>query len=512
VLDLTLRQTSHRAGKSYIAVCMTALLALCPFTLSAQPELPVTQLLFEPVLIPAEGEVGNAAMLTSLANMPDLVSSDELEDEGMDAATRLQRLATIQEYVTAIGDKESEEGPYSEELIQDLHNVGELQQELNDHEQALEFFERARNLSRINEGIDTLIQAPMIEGQIESLSVLGRLKEADELQESLLTLNEDFYGADSEELVPAIHKLGDWNLQAFLQRSNIALNIGRVNASDFITQNNYNAVDQTANNLFSAEMDGDPTNTPLYKLYLAQTNFLGAINILIQNKNYTHPEILELERKLITTAFLRTHQENIVYEPDFYLNRKSSSTGSRLDTSAQNLMYSPDYDSGLTSLKRSLSYISVNDQRTSLQVAQAMIEEADWHMLFERKRLGREKYEEAYAFFQQYPDMEAQIVDYIYSDIPVTLPVFLPPPNSREKLGIGEDEEVKYFGYFDVTFTVNRNGQARRVKIQDQAGEVTRNMEIRLTQYLQNVMFRPRFDREGKLDNKAYNLRYYVGI
>ena len=121
-----------------------------------------------------------------------------------------------------------------------------------------------------------------------------------------------------------------------------------------------------------------------------------------------------------------------------------------------------------------------------------MIEEADWHMLFERKRLGREKYEEAYAFFQQYPDMEAQIVDYIYSDIPVTLPVFLPPPNSREKLGIGEDEEVKYFGYF--------------------AGEVTRNMEIRLTQYLQNVMFRPRFDREGKLDNKAYNLRYYVGI
>jgi hypothetical protein len=88
----------------------------------------------------------------------------------------------------------------------------------------------------------------------------------------------------------------------------------------------------------------------------------------------------------------------------------------------------------------------------------------------------------------------------------------LPPPNSREKLGIGEDEEVKYFGYFDVTFTVNRNGQARRVKIQDQAGEVTRNMEIRLTQYLQNVMFRPRFDREGKLDNKAYNLRYYVGI
>jgi tetratricopeptide (TPR) repeat protein len=509
VPDLILRQTGHHAGRPYTALCLTALLALCPFTLGAQPDLPVVRLLFEPVPIPAEGL--NEATLTSLANMPALVSSDDLEDEGMDAATRLELLADIQEYVTAIGNKEAEEGPYSEELIQDLASVGQIQQQLEEHELALEFFERSRNLSRINEGLDTLIQAPMIEGQIESLSALGRLTEADELQESLLTLNQDFYGADSVEVVTAIHKLGDWNLRAFLQRSNIALNIGRVNAAEFLANTNYNSVDGTANNNFTPDMS-DPTNTPLYKLYLAQTNFLEAINILIQNKNYTHPEILELERKFTTTAFLRIHQENIVYEPDFYLNRKNSSTGSRLDTSAQNLMNSPDYDNGLTSLKRSLSYISVNDQRTSLQVAQAMIEEADWHMLFERKRLGREKYEEAYAFFQQYPDMEAQIVDYIYSDIPVTLPVFLPPPNSREKLGIAEDEEVQYFGYFDVTFNVNRNGQARRIKIQDQGGDVTRNMEIRLGQYLQNVMFRPRFDREGELDNKEYNLRYYVGI
>jgi tetratricopeptide (TPR) repeat protein len=511
VPDLILRQTGHHAGRPYTAVCLTALLALCPFTLGAQPDLPVIRLLFEPIPIPAEGLAGNGATLTSLANMPALVSSDDLEDEGMDPATRLELLADIEEYVTAIGNKEAEEGPYSEELIQDLASVGQIQQQLEEHEQALEFFERSRNLSRINEGLDTLIQAPMIEGQIESLSVLGRLTEADELQDSLLTLNQDFYGADNEEVVTAIHKLGDWNLQAFLQRSNIALNIGRVNATEFLSNTNYNSVDGTANNNFVPDMS-DPTNTPLYKLYLAQRNFLEAINILIKNKNFAHPEILELERKFLTTAFLRTHQENIVYEPDFYLNRKTTSTGSRLDTSAQDLMNSSDYDSGLTSLQRSLAYISTNDQRTALQVAQAMIEEADWHMLFERKRVGRDKYEEAYAFFQQYPAMEEQLVDYIYSDIPVVLPVFLPPPNSREKLGIAVDEEVKYFGYFDVTFTVNRNGEARRIKIQDQGGDVTRNMEIRLNQYLQNVLFRPRFDREGDLDNKEYSLRYYVGI
>ena len=90
--------------------------------------------------------------------------------------------------------------------------------------------------------------------------------------------------------------------------------------------------------------------------------------------------------------------------------------------------------------------------------------------------------------------------------------MFLPAPNSREKLGIGADDEVKYFGYFDVSFSINRNGQARRVKFQGEGGEVTRNMEVRLAQYLKNVLFRPRFDRDGKLSNDEYNLRYYVGI
>ena len=504
-------QPSHRAGNTFSTACVAAFLSLYCFTLGAQPELPVTRLLFEPVPIPAEGLAGTDESLTALANMPALVSSADLEEEGMDGATRQQLLADIQEYISAIGDKESEEGPYSEQLIQDLASVGLLQQQLEEHEQAIEFFERARNLSRINEGLDTLIQAPMIEGEIESLAALGRLQEADELQYGLLAIHQASYGADAEEVVTAMHALGDWNLQAFLERSNIALNIGRVNAAQYLANTNYNSVDQTANNNFTPETS-DPTNTPLYKLYLAQTNYLEAINILIQNKNYTHPEILELERKFLTTAFLRTHQENIVYEPDFYLNRKTSATGTRLDTSTQDRMNSPDFDSGLSSLKRSLSYISVNEQRTSRQVAEAMIEEADWHMLFERKRLGREKYEEAYAFFQQYPDMEAQIADYIYPDVPVVLPVFLPAPNSREKLGIGADDEVKYFGYFDVSFSINRNGQARRVKFQGEGGEVTRNMEVRLAQYLKNVLFRPRFDRDGKLSNDEYNLRYYVGI
>jgi len=44
-----------------------------------------------------------------------------------------------------------------------------------------------------------------------------------------------------------------------------------------------------------------------------------------------------------------------------------------------------------------------------------------------------------------------------------------------------------------------------------EGGEATRNMEIRMLQYLQNVLFRPRFT-EGKLDTDNFQLRYYLGI
>lgn len=498
-----------------IAFLATALLISGPVRLSAQPDLPVTQLLFEPVPIPAEGAVEGEGSFNSLENMPPLVASEDIEERGIDAATRQQMLADIDAYITAIGDNEEAEGPYSDQLTQDLFSAGLLYQKLEQHEEAVDFFVRAQNISRINAGLqDSMEQAPIIQSKTESLLALGQIRDADDSQDGLLQLYRDNYGEESEEIVPALHAVGDWYMQAFLERSNIALISNRMNVQNFMSQTVSTADGVTGSNAADQMFAQNLTSTdePIFKLFQAQNNYFNAINILIKNKNYTHPEILDLERKLMTTSFLRTHQENIVYEPDFYLERKTSATGTRLDTSAQDIMNSSDYDVGLQSIQRSLSFVSVNPQRTYPQVADAMLAEADWHMLFERKVVARRKYEEIYEFFTANPDFGVYAKDSVYPDIPVVLPTFLPAPNSRERLGIPEDADVSYFGYFDVSFSINRTGKARRIRINGQGGEVTRNMEIRLSQYLQNVLFRPRYDSEGRLDDDELRLRYYVGI
>jgi len=499
----------------FMTFCVTVLLILGSARLAAQPDLPVTQLLFEPVPIPAEGASEGSVNFNSLENMPQLVASDDIGERGIDGADRQQMLSDINDYIMAIGDNEAAEGPYSDQLVQDLYSAGLLYQKLDEHEEALDFFVRAQNISRINAGLqDSMEQAPIIQSKTESLLALGEISEADDTQDGLLQLYKDNYGEESEEIVSAMHSVGDWNMQAFLERSNIALISSRMNVANFMNQSISTADGVTgggiADQMFAQTLMS--TSQPIYKLFQAQNHYFNAINILLKNKNYTHPEILDLEKKLTTTSFLRTHQENIIYEPDFYLERKTSATGTRLDTSSQDVMNSPDYEVGLNSIQRRLSFVSVNPARTHQQVADAMLAEADWHMLFQRKVIARRKYEEIYEFFTANPDFGVYAKDTVYPDIPVVLPTFLPAPNSRERLGIAADDEVNYFGYFDVSFSINRTGKARRIRINGQSGEVTKNMEIRLNQYLQNVLFRPRYDSEGKLDDDQLNLRYYVGI
>jgi hypothetical protein len=140
-----------------------------------------------------------------------------------------------------------------------------------------------------------------------------------------------------------------------------------------------------------------------------------------------------------------------------------------------------------------------------------MLEAADWHLLFERKVKAADEYQKVYDYFARNPELQADAASVLYPAQPVILPTYLPPPNSREKLAIGPDEPVNFFGYYDISFSVDKFGKAKRIRVLDQGGEVTGNMEIRLKQYLRKVLFRPRFDA-AQPDTSTQHLRYYVGL
>ncbi|MES2606387.1 MAG: hypothetical protein V4603_15740, partial [Pseudomonadota bacterium] len=210
------------------------------------------------------------------------------------------------------------------------------------------------------------------------------------------------------------------------------------------------------------------------------------------------------------TLFLSTHREDIIYEPDFYLSRRSSKTGTRLETSAQELLNSPDYEEGVQAFGRQLKYIDLNRGRTAEQVARTLLEEADWDLLFARIPQSAEKYDGAFQFFENSTAIKERAQALTAPTVPVVLPAFMPAPNSRERLGIAADANLSWFGYFDVSFGIGKNGQTRSLKITGRGGNVTDAMEMRLRQYINKLVFRPHYEA-GKLDTGARSFRYYVG-
>ena len=470
---------------------------LLPNLILAQPDVDTDKIVFEPSLIPDSEE--QAKVLYSFNNSGGQ-SLQLAPNQTVLPAERLRIGEAIKAYVDAVGDIESTEGPFSNDLTQDLFSAGLLSQQIEDHPRALDFFTRAQRISRINDGLNNLAQIPIMQRMEFSYKAGNQDSQVDKIQQGILEVYENNYGAGSVELTPYLLEYGVWNINAFLERSSILINIDRMDAGQFITDpQNYMSQN---NNL---------RDTPLYYLFQSQQIFINALQILLQEKDYLNPTLLALERQLTKTYFLSIHRENILYQPDFFLTRNKSKTGSRLNTNAIELLESQEYRLGQESYERSVSYISSNESRTASQMAAIMLEAADWQLLFERKVKAAREYEKVHEFFLQYPEFAQEAEPLLYPEMPVVLPVFLPQPNSKEKLDISLEQPLRYIGYFDVSFQINRFGKAKSTRVIGEGGEVTRNMEIRMQNYLQNVLFRPRF-REGKLDTDAIELRYYLGI
>lgn len=493
---MTIQSFLPGRGRAWRQLC--ALSAFLPCLVLGQPDFQSSHVVFQPMPIPSAGE-------TPLPLVPLDAISFSAEDvtEGLSPLSlgEVRRLEqAIADYELAIGDKESVDGPYSRQLEQDLFGAAVAARELRDYEQALDYLERAQYVVRINNGLDTLEQIPVMKAMVGNYQSLGQLRQADDVQQAILNLVREAYGQDSPQTIPAMLDYGDWHMDAFLDRSNILINVDRMNAVQFI------------NDPMNFIHNPKPLReTPLYNLYLSQQSFLHAIELLLQQQDYNNPLLMDLEKMLLKSYLLSIHRENILYEPDFYLTRKKSKTGSRLNTNSIELMESEEYRLGIESHDRSLAYLVNNPARTPSQLATTMLEAADWHLLFERKVRAAREYEKVYDFFNDNPAMAEAAADVLYPGFPVVLPVYLPPPNSREKFGIGDDDPVNFFGYVDVSFNIDKFGKTRKVRVLGQGGEVSRNLEIRLARYLQKNLFRPLY-RDGKPYTGNLRLRYYMGI
>jgi hypothetical protein len=117
-------------------------------------------------------------------------------------------------YLHLIEEIESHQGAYAGDLSEPLLSLGLSLQAQNRHPEAIAVFKRGVHLTRVNDGLYSTRQIPLLQGEISSLISTGDYAEADERQRYLYRVQ--VRSLDSgEPMTSALMQQADWQFEAY---------------------------------------------------------------------------------------------------------------------------------------------------------------------------------------------------------------------------------------------------------------------------------------------------------
>jgi hypothetical protein len=370
------------------------------------------------------------------------------EDDASIAADELLKIT--EPLLTSIAEEEARNGPYSANLIELLTSLGLAYQEYGEDILALTVLDRALYLKRVNEGLFGIDQAALLERLIDSELKIGRVDTAEDLRGKLLALARR--NRQDERSAVIFSEAADREVDRYetYLREGLppSLTIGDPMA---------------------------PQREASAGVWRARRLYNEAMWALVANPRENRAELAELEKRLARTYYLE------------------ASGRSRWYQGADD----PLYGLGLMSYMRLVDY---SEARTSASGAvdyvRALVELADWSLLFSRNGTAMKRYEEAYDLLVERRVSAASIEEFFPTATPVFLPAFEPVP-----LGVAVAGST---GYVDVDFEIGKYGQPRKVTIVAVAGDDAAAISKQLAFAIANGRFRPSPVNDGA----EYRLRY----
>ncbi|MBQ0719319.1 MAG: hypothetical protein KBT88_13190 [Gammaproteobacteria bacterium] len=107
------------------------------------------------------------------------------------------------------------EGPYHQNASEVLHGLGLELQKHGQHTKALKALRRAMHINRVNSGLNSLSQAPMLRSIINSQKNLLRFEPVTSSYNQLLRMHTATYGKHDPRIAPLLNELALWHLDAY---------------------------------------------------------------------------------------------------------------------------------------------------------------------------------------------------------------------------------------------------------------------------------------------------------
>lgn len=394
--------------------------------------------------------------------------------------------SSIAQYEQSIIDFELEGGPYEAGLIEELMSLGTIYQQQGEHDKAIELFDRASHINRVNKGLFNLEQGPIIEKVINSYLAKGELIAADNQQEYLFYIQQRVYGTNSTQLLPALKTLAEWNIIAF------TLRLGT------------NTAFSSESMAYTASPNRGIENFRIRRLVNAQNLYRAIIEIILINFGANDPRLLDAEKKLATTNYF--YAINYDIRSTLFQNSGSQLSQSRSTVFGSSLL---GYRSGREALERRINHLGNMPEASPDAVGKALIDLGDWHLIFKKRKSATDIYKQAYQEFIS-SGISAEATTEIMSPlIPVAVPTFIDQRFTTSADNLPGDEAVIYKGYIDVSFTLNRYGIPRQVTVLNRTENTAELIESRLIRNIQRTQFRPRLKAGEYQVNDPVQLRYY---
>lgn len=374
----------------------------------------------------------------------------------------------------AIVQTEQRAGPNAPELIDALTALGALYQEDGDHGPAAEAFSRALQVVRVNYGLYTLEQAPLLDRAIRNHEAGGDVGAAWQLEHELAALARR--NSDDARAASILRRIGGKRLaQLDLYASGVA-----------VPQVVLGCYYQHPHNRVAGSCVAGSRGAAIRWMNADVQKYLhDAVAMLHEHGLYSSPELEDTERAIVRATWLYGGRRNAY----------GHHVGYAIDTYG--------YEDARASLMRLLEY-TVARSEPVLERIRAFVEIADWDLLTAmRPDIARGEYQQAYEQLRARSIPQAQIDEIFAPKLPVVLPVFVPNP-------LDSPETPGARGFVDVAFEITEQGRARRVDILASTENASFADKRSVAQLIYRSRFRPRAVDGAIASAAPVTIRYYL--
>ena len=317
----------------------------------------------------------------------------------------------LERYIRAI---ESAHHRLHPNLVEPLTLLGDAHFGHQRIDRALETYSRALHIQRVGSGLFAPEQVPVVYKQADALKALGNFEEASNREEYAYGVLRKAYGSLGEEVLPGTYRLADW----FLESRNI---------------------------------------------FAARTLYEQAMRIHDANdKQNTAAALPALE------GLVYTYREERF--PPYYVGdgQSSSFRAAPMPLAARSAVFSDQFTiNNFPAAERALQHIVLirreDPQSTPMEVYDAILDLADWHLLWEHYRKAHTLYEYVYAQMEESEGVDAR--EYFAQPrlLHMPLPADPKPPRGVSTETAAERDRVP--GFVETTFRVSVNGSAQNIEI-----------------------------------------------